>query len=207
MQEGMLYIVSAPSGAGKSSLIQALLKTQPLYDTQVSISHTSRAIRPGEKNGEDYYFISESKFQQMIEDNDFLEYACVFGNYYGTSRTLIKKIINNGVDIFLDIDWQGAQQIRQKMPSARTIFILLPSKNELLRRLRGRGQDSEETINQRMAQAVAEIKHYNEYDYIIVNDNFNTALGDLQSIIRSDRLRLERQIQRHNALINKLLED
>ncbi|MFP3029170.1 MAG: guanylate kinase [Arsenophonus sp.] len=207
MQEGRLYIVSAPSGAGKSSLIQALLKTQPLYDTQVSISHTSRAIRPGEKNGEDYYFISENKFQQMIEDNDFLEYACVFGNYYGTSRTLIKKIINNGIDIFLDIDWQGAQQIRQKIPSARTIFIFPPSKNELLRRLLGRGQDSEETINQRMAEAVSEIKHHNEYDYIIVNDNFNTALGDLQSIIRSDRLSLERQIQRNNTLINKLLED
>ncbi|HGJ5858766.1 MAG TPA: guanylate kinase [Arsenophonus nasoniae] len=207
MIQGTLYIVSAPSGAGKSSLIQALLKTQPLYDTQVSISHTTRAIRPGEKNGEHYYFITESKFQQMIEHNDFLEYACVFGNYYGTSRVVIEEIINSGVDVFLDIDWQGAQQIRQKMPSARTIFILPPSKNELLRRLRGRGQDSEETINQRMAQAVAEIKHYNEYDYIIVNDDFNTALGDLQSIIRSERLRLERQIQRHNTLINKLLAD
>lgn len=207
MIQGTLYIVSAPSGAGKSSLIQALLKTQPLYDTQVSISHTTRAIRPGEKNGEHYYFITENKFQQMIEHNDFLEYACVFGNYYGTSRAVIEEIINSGVDVFLDIDWQGAQQIRQKMPSARTIFILPPSKNELLRRLRGRGQDSEETINQRMAQAVAEIKHYNEYDYIIVNDDFNTALGDLQSIIRSERLRLERQIQQHNTLINKLLAD
>jgi len=207
MIQGTLYIVSAPSGAGKSSLIQALLKTQPLYDTQVSISHTTRAIRPGEKNGEHYYFITEDKFQQMIEHNDFLEYACVFGNYYGTSRAVIEEIINSGVDVFLDIDWQGAQQIRQKMPSARTIFILPPSKNELLRRLRGRGQDSEETINQRMAQAVSEIKHYNEYDYIIVNDDFNTALRDLQSIIRSERLRLERQIQRHNTLINKLLAD
>lgn len=207
MIQGTLYIVSAPSGAGKSSLIQALLKTQPLYDTQVSISHTTRAIRPGEKNGEHYYFITESKFQQMIEHNDFLEYACVFGNYYGTSRAVIEEIINSGVDVFLDIDWQGAQQIRKKMPSARTIFILPPSKNELLRRLRGRGQDSEETINRRMEQAVAEIKHYSEYDYIIVNDDFNTALGDLQSIIRSERLRLERQVQRHNTLINKLLAD
>lgn len=207
MIQGTLYIVSAPSGAGKSSLIQALLKTQPLYDTKVSISHTTRAIRPGEKNGEHYYFITESKFQQMIEHNDFLEYACVFGNYYGTSRAVIEEIINSGVDVFLDIDWQGAQQIRQKMPSARTIFILPPSKNELLRRLRGRGQDSEETINRRMEQAVAEMKHYSEYDYIIVNDDFNTALGDLQSIIRSERLRLERQVQRHNTLINKLLAD
>lgn len=207
MIKGTLYIVSAPSGAGKSSLIQALLKTEPLYDTQVSISHTTRAIRPGEKNAEHYYFITESKFQKMIENNDFLEYACVFGNYYGTSRAVIEEIINSDVDVFLDIDWQGAQQIRQKMPFARTIFILPPSKNELLRRLRGRGQDSEETINQRMTQAVAETKHYNKYDYIIINDDFNTALGDLQSIIRSERLRLERQIQRHNTntLINKLL--
>ncbi|MFV9996944.1 MAG: guanylate kinase [Arsenophonus endosymbiont of Dermacentor nuttalli] len=207
MIQGTLYIVSAPSGAGKSSLIQALLKTQPLYDTQVSISHTTRAIRPGEKDGEHYYFVTESKFHQMIDNNDFLEYACVFGNYYGTSRAAIEEIINSGVDVFLDIDWQGAQQIRQKMPSGRSIFILPPYKDDLLRRLRGRGQDSEETIKQRMAQAVAEIKHYNEYDYIIVNDDFHTALGDLQSIIRSERLRLEHQIQRHNTLINKLLAD
>ncbi|VAY02241.1 Guanylate kinase [Arsenophonus endosymbiont of Aleurodicus dispersus] len=207
MFQGTLYIVSAPSGTGKSSLIQALLKTKPLYDTQVSISHTTRAIRPGEKNGEHYYFIPKRKFQQMIGHNDFLEYACVFGNYYGTSVAVIEEIINSGVDVFLDIDWQGAQQIRQKIPAARTIFILPPSKNKLLRRLRSRGQDSEETINQRMAQAVAEIKHYNEYDYIIINDDFNTALGDLKSIIRSERLRLERQIQLHNILINKLLSD
>ncbi|MGP1956763.1 MAG: guanylate kinase [Arsenophonus sp. NC-PE1-MAG3] len=207
MFQGTIYIISAPSGAGKSSLIQALLKTQLLYDIQVSISYTTRAIRNGEKNGKHYYFITESKFQKMIKDNDFLEYACVFGNYYGTSRTIIKEIINSGVDIFLDIDWQGAQQICQKIPSARTIFILPPSKNQLLCRLRDRGRDSKKTINQRMTQAIAEMKHYNEYDYIIVNDNFNTALEDLQSIIRSERLRLEHQIQRHNTLINKLLAD
>ncbi|MGP1959808.1 MAG: guanylate kinase [Arsenophonus sp. NC-TX2-MAG3] len=207
MAQGTLYIISAPSGAGKSSLIQASLKTEFLYDIQVSISYTTRAKRNGEKNGEHYYFITESKFQKMIEDNDFLEYACVFGNYYGTSRTIIKKIINSGVDIFLNIDWQGAQQVCKKIPSACTIFILPPSKNQLLYRLRDRGRDSEKTINQRMAQAIAEIKHYNEYDYIIVNDDFNTALGDLQSIIRSERLRLEHQIQRHNILINKLLAD
>ncbi|MGP1958605.1 MAG: guanylate kinase [Arsenophonus sp. NC-CH8-MAG3] len=207
MFQGTLYIISAPSGAGKSSLIQALLKTQLLYDTQVSISYTTREIRDGEKNGEHYYFITKSKFQKMIEDNDFLEYACVFGNYYGTSRTIIKEIINSEVDIFLDIDWQGAQQVCQKIPSARTIFILPPSKNQLLCRLRDRGRDSEKIINQRMAQAIAEIKHYNEYDYIIVNDDFNTALGDLECIIRSERLRSKHQIQRHNTLINKLLAD
>ncbi|MDX7992113.1 guanylate kinase [Xenorhabdus sp. Reich] len=207
MNQGTLYIVSAPSGAGKSSLIQALLKTQPLYDTQVSVSHTTRQARPGENHGEHYFFVTVDEFQNMISHDEFLEYACVFGNYYGTSRKVIEDTLASGVDVFLDIDWQGAQQIRQKMPAARSIFILPPSKEELLRRLRGRGQDSEEIIAKRMAQAIAEMEHYNEYDYVIINDDFNTALADLQSIIRSERLRLDRQTQRHDALISKLLAD
>ncbi|MDX7986171.1 guanylate kinase [Xenorhabdus sp. 12] len=207
MNQGTLYIVSAPSGAGKSSLIQALLKTQPLYDTQVSVSHTTRQARPGENHGEHYFFVTVDEFQTMISNDEFLEYACVFGNYYGTSRKVIEDTLASGVDVFLDIDWQGAQQIRQKMPAARSIFILPPSQEELLRRLRGRGQDSEEIIASRMAQAVAEMVHYNEYDYVIINDDFNTALADLQSIIRSERLRLDRQTQRHDALISKLLAD
>ncbi|MBC8950288.1 MULTISPECIES: guanylate kinase [Xenorhabdus] len=207
MNQGTLYIVSAPSGAGKSSLIQALLKTQPLYDTQVSVSHTTRQARPGENHGEHYFFVTVDEFQNMINHDEFLEYACVFGNYYGTSRKVIEDTLASGVDVFLDIDWQGAQQIRQKMPTARSIFILPPSKEELLRRLCGRGQDSEEIIAKRMAQAVAEMEHYNEYDYVIINDDFNTALADLQSIIRSERLRLDRQTQRHDALISKLLAD
>nr|WP_314266489.1 guanylate kinase [uncultured Moellerella sp.] len=207
MMHGTLYIVSAPSGAGKSSLIQALLKTQPLYDTQVSVSHTTRSMRPGEIHGEHYYFISQDEFLKMIEEDAFLEHASVFGNYYGTSRKVIEDVLKSGVDIFLDIDWQGAKQIRHSMPTARSIFILPPSQDELYRRLRGRGQDSDEVIKKRMAQAVAEIEHYDEYDYLIVNDDFNTALADLQSIIRSERLRLERQIQRHDALISKLLAD
>ncbi|CDG19488.1 guanylate kinase [Xenorhabdus doucetiae] len=207
MNQGTLYIVSAPSGAGKSSLIQALLKTQPLYDTQVSVSHTTRQARPGENHGEHYFFVTVDEFQNMISNDEFLEYACVFGNYYGTSRKVIEETLASGVDVFLDIDWQGAQQIRQKMPAGRSIFILPPSKEELLRRLRGRGQDSEEVIAKRMAQAVAEMEHYNEYDYVIINDDFNTALADLQSIIRSERLRLDRQTQRHDALISKLLAD
>ncbi|CDL85068.1 guanylate kinase [Xenorhabdus szentirmaii] len=207
MNQGTLYIVSAPSGAGKSSLIQALLKTQPLYDTQVSVSHTTRQARSGENHGEHYFFVTVDEFQNMISHDEFLEYACVFGNYYGTSRKVIEDTLASGVDVFLDIDWQGAQQIRQKMPAAHSIFILPPSREELLRRLRGRGQDSEETIAKRMAQAVAEMEHYNEYDYIIINDDFNTALADLQSVIRSERLRLDRQTQRHDALISKLLAD
>ncbi|OTA15575.1 guanylate kinase [Xenorhabdus vietnamensis] len=207
MNQGTLYIVSAPSGAGKSSLIQALLKTQPLYDTQVSVSHTTRQARPGENHGEHYFFVTVDEFQNMISHDEFLEYACVFGNYYGTSRKVIEDTLASGIDVFLDIDWQGTQQIRQKMPAARSIFILPPSREELLRRLQGRGQDSKEVIAKRMAQAVAEMEHYNEYDYVIINDDFNTALADLQSIIRSERLRLDRQTQRHNALISKLLAD
>lgn len=207
MIQGTLYIVSAPSGAGKSSLIQALLKTQPLYDTQVSISHTTRPIRPGEVHGEHYYFVPITEFERMIAQDAFLEHAQVFGNYYGTSREAIEQILATGVDVFLDIDWQGAQQIRRRMPQARSVFILPPSKEELDRRLRGRGQDSEEVIARRMAQAVAEMAHHAEYDYLIVNDDFNTALLDLKTIIRAERLRLGRQKLRHDALITKLLAD
>ncbi len=207
MIQGTLYIVSAPSGAGKSSLIQALLKTQPLYDTQVSISHTTRAMRPGETHGQHYFFVPVAEFERMIAEDAFLEYARVFDNYYGTSRDAIQQVLATGVDVFLDIDWQGAQQIRAKMPDARSIFILPPSKEELDRRLRGRGQDSEEVIARRMAQAVAEMTHFAEYDYLIVNDDFNTALLDLKTIIRAERLRLERQKLRHDALISKLLAD
>ena len=207
MVQGTLYIISAPSGAGKSSLIQALLKTQPLYDTQVSISHTTRSERPGEKHGEHYFFVSKDEFIEMIEKDDFLEHAEVFGNYYGTSRVTIEQVLASGVDVFLDIDWQGAQQIRTKMPQARSIFVLPPSKDELDRRLRGRGQDSEEVIAKRMAQAVAEMTHYAEYDYLIVNDDFDLALSDLKTIIRAERLRLSRQRLRHDGLITKLLAD
>lgn len=207
MVQGTLYIISAPSGAGKSSLIQALLKTQPLYDTQVSISHTTRAMRPGEKHGEHYFFVDKDEFHTMIEQDDFLEHAEVFGNYYGTSRKTIEQILASGVDVFLDIDWQGAQQIRNRMQQARSIFVLPPSKDELDRRLRGRGQDSEEVIAKRMAQAVAEMTHFAEYDYLIVNDDFDLALSDLKTIIRAERLRLSRQRLRHDGLITKLLAD
>ena len=147
------------------------------------------------------------EFKEMISRDAFLEHAEVFGNYYGTSREAIEQVLATGVDVFLDIDWQGAQQIRQKMPHARSIFILPPSKIELDRRLRGRGQDSEEVIAKRMAQAVAEMSHYAEYDYLIVNDDFDTALTDLKTIIRAERLRMSRQKQRHDALISKLLAD
>jgi guanylate kinase len=207
MAQGTLYIISAPSGAGKSSLIQALLKTQPLCETQVSVSHTTRASRPGEHHGEHYFFVSKDEFHQMIEQDMFLEYAKVFGNYYGTSCSAIKQVLSTGIDVFLNIDWQGAQQIRAQMPKARSIFILPPSKEELDRRLRSRGQDTEEVIAKRMAQAIAEIMHYAEYDYLIVNDDFDLALSDLETIIRAERLRSSRQLLRHDALIRNLLAD
>ena len=207
MAQGTLFIVSAPSGAGKSSLIQALLKTQPLYDTQVSISHTTRNIRPGEVHGEHYHFVTKEEFTAMIAENAFFEHAQVFGNYYGTSRHAIEQVLATGVDVFLDIDWQGAQQVRQQMPDARSIFILPPSQDELDRRLRGRGQDDGEVIASRMAKAVDEMSHYAEYDYLIVNDDFDLALSDLKTIIRAERLRMHRQKSRHSALISKLLAD
>lgn len=207
MAQGTLYIISAPSGAGKSSLIQALLKTQPLYDTQVSVSHTTRAPRPGEIDGEHYHFVAKKEFLAMIETGDFLEHAEVFGNYYGTSRLAVEQILTTGVDVFLDIDWQGAQQIRQQLPEARSIFILPPSTEELDRRLRGRGQDAEHIIAGRMAKAISEMDHYAEYDYLIVNDDFDLALSDLKTIIRAERLRIGRQKARHEALISKLLAD
>ena len=205
MVKGTLYIVSAPSGAGKSSLIQALLKTMPTYDTRVSISHTTREPRPGEKEGEHYYFISTDEFKKRIDEDAFLEYAEVFGNYYGTSYQSIENMLKQGIDVFLDIDWQGARQVKKRMPSARSIFILPPSLDELHRRLQNRGQDSEDVIKNRMIKATAEISHYNEYDYLIINDDFDISLQDLKTIIRAERLHLDRQQQRHDALITKLL--
>lgn len=205
MIQSNLYIVSAPSGAGKSTLIQTLLETQPLYDAQVSISHTTRAMRPGETQGQHYFFVSMTEFESMISKGEFLEYASVFGNYYGTSREIIEQGLATGVDTFLDIDWQGAQQIRRRMPDARSIFILPPSKEELDRRLRARGRDSEEIIAQRMAQAIDEMTHYKECDYLIVNDDFNTALGNLKTIILAERLRFKYQKLHYDKLIRKLL--
>nr|BET44373.1 MAG: guanylate kinase [Candidatus Aschnera chinzeii] len=205
MIKGSIYIISAPSGAGKSSIIRAFLSAKVLQNIKVSISYTTRMMRPGEQHGKHYYFISKYKFLQMINNDVFIEYASVFGNYYGTSKILVESIIDDGIDLILDIDWQGAQQIKQKVSSVCTIFILPPTKNELVRRLYCRGQDSYKKIKVRMKHAVAEIKHYLEYDYIIINDDFNDALKNLESIIRSKRLCLNHQIERYNKLINNLL--
>ncbi|MCC4833485.1 guanylate kinase [Shewanella sp. 10N.7] len=203
---GNLFIVSAPSGAGKSSLISALLKDKP-SDMQVSVSHTTRKPRPGEVNGQHYHFVSVEEFKALIADEAFFEWAEVFGNYYGTSRTVIEQTLANGIDVFLDIDWQGAEQAKKLMPDAIGVFILPPSRAELERRLTGRGQDSQEVIDGRMAEAVSEMSHYKDADYIIVNDDFDVALGDLCAIIRSQRSTCASQIHTHNDMINDLLAD
>lgn len=206
MSQGNLYILSAPSGAGKSSLIAALLGKNDGSRKMVSISHTTRAPRPGETDGVHYYFVSVDEFERLIEKGHFLEYAKVFGgNYYGTSLPAIEENLTKGIDVFLDIDWQGAQQIRQKVPSVKSIFILPPSLTELERRLVGRGQDSKEVIDERMSKAIGEISHYDEYDFVIVNDDFEQALADLQSILQSERLTLDYQRNENRQLIASLL--
>ncbi|EGI74223.1 MULTISPECIES: guanylate kinase [Pseudoalteromonas] len=201
---GNLFILSAPSGAGKSSLINALLKKHA--DMKVSVSHTTRAPRPGEENGVHYHFASTDEFKALIAKDDFFEWAQVFDNYYGTSKQAIESQLDAGIDVFLDIDWQGAQQVREIMPSVKTIFILPPSKEELEQRLNNRGQDSAEVIASRMAKAQSETSHYNEYDYVIVNDDFETALGDIEMIVMAQRLTLKAQEERHQVLLNSLLK-
>lgn len=206
MSQGNLYIISAPSGAGKSSLISALLSQDKSHKMMVSVSHTTRNPRPGEVNGVHYHFVSHEEFEHLIDQDLFLEYAQVYGNnYYGTSLPAIEKNLADGIDVFLDIDWQGARQIRAKLPTVKSIFILPPSMPELERRLIGRGQDSEEVIVKRMAQAVSEISHYDEYDYVIVNDDFEQALADLRHILRAERLTVDYQAIQNADLIHQLL--
>ncbi|HXK00439.1 MAG TPA: guanylate kinase [Buchnera sp. (in: enterobacteria)] len=205
MNKGILFVVSAPSGTGKSSLIQAILKKVSFYKIEVSVSYTTRMIRPGEINGKHYFFVSKKEFKNMVHEKKFLEYAKVFNYYYGTSQKKINDILSQGTDVFLNIDWQGAQQIRQKIPESRSIFIFPPSSNELYRRIRARGQDSNAVIIRRMKAAVAEMSHYSEYDYLIINDNFNIAVSDLESIIHAEHLCIKKQKYNNIKIIKKLL--
>ncbi|WP_070968194.1 guanylate kinase [Vibrio sonorensis] len=207
MGKGTLYIVSAPSGAGKSSLIAAMLETNPTYAMKVSVSHTTRGMRPGEEDGVHYHFVQKEHFEELIEKGEFLEYAEVFGNYYGTSRVWIEENLDKGIDVFLDIDWQGGRQIREQMPQAQSIFILPPSNGELERRLTARGQDSDAVIAKRMAEAKSEISHFNEYDYVIVNDDFDTALMDFKAIIRAERLKQDKQAAKYKGMLDALLAE
>ena len=173
---------------------------------KVSVSHTTRSPRPGEENGVHYHFVSVEEFKALIEKNDFFEWAQVFDNYYGTSKQAIESQLEAGIDVFLDIDWQGAQQIRKLVDDVETIFILPPSKEELESRLNNRGQDSAEVIAGRMAKAQSETSHFNEYDYVVVNDDFDTALAEIEMIVMAKRLSLQSQAVRHQALLENLLK-
>ncbi|MBV1914050.1 MAG: guanylate kinase [Pseudomonadales bacterium] len=200
---GNLYIVSAPSGAGKTSLVKALLDKDA--NLRVATSYTTRDRRPGEIDGVNYHFVSQQKFQQMIDAAEFVEHAEVFGNYYGTSQQQIEGLLSAGSDVILEIDWQGAQQIRRMMPAAQSIFILPPSRDALSERLKSRGQDEQSVIDARMAASINEISHYVEFDYIVVNDDFSEALGNLQAIFVVKRLEIVAQGQRLSDMIGGLL--
>jgi len=201
---GTLYIISAPSGAGKSSLLRVLLESMA-GSLALSVSHTTRSPRPGEVNGEDYHFIEEGGFREMVSGDAFFEHARVFDNFYGTSRQGVIDQLNAGLDVILEIDWQGARLIREQMPAVVSIFILPPSCEALQQRLQDRGQDDEAVIARRMRDAVSEMSHYDEYDYLVVNDVFHTAVDELAAIMLSHRLRLPAQRQRHADLLAGLL--
>jgi guanylate kinase len=200
---GTLFIVSAPSGAGKTSLVRALIAQDP--GVAVSVSYTTRPCRPGEHGGVHYHFVEQERFLAMLAAGEFLEHAEVFGNYYGTARAAVAAQLGQGSDVILEIDWQGAQQVRQAFPDAVGIFILPPSRGILQERLRGRRQDDEAVIERRTRAAVEEISHYSEYDFIVINDAFETALADLQAVLRATRLRRAAQTERQQQLLRDLL--
>jgi len=201
--EGLLFVVAAPSGAGKTSLVSALMAAD--QSLELSISHTTRDIRPGETDGVNYHFTERSAFETMINDGRFLEHASVFGNLYGTSKDSLREQRTRGRDLVLEIDWQGAAQVRTAFPDSISIFILPPSRQELLQRLTSRGQDSAEVIASRTAQAHTELSQFGDFDYLIVNDDFATASRDLLAIVHAARCRGPVVQRQQAALINDLL--
>lgn len=201
---GTLFIVAAPSGAGKSSIVNACLARDP--NIALSISFTSRAPRPGERHAQHYHFIAADEFQRMIDAGDFFEHALVHGDLKGTARQSVEPQLAAGRDVLLEIDWQGAQQVRTLCPEALSIFILPPSRAELERRLRNRASDSEEQIQRRLADSRIEIARAADFDYLVINDDFATALADIRAIVGSRRLRRDAQLARHRALLNDLLK-
>jgi guanylate kinase len=202
---GTLYIVAAPSGAGKSSIVNAVLARDP--NICLSISFTSRQPRPGERHAEHYHFVSAAEFEAMVEAGDFFEHALVHGDWKGTARQSVEPQLASGKDVLLEIDWQGARQVRSKVPDSVSVFILPPSREALEQRMRVRAQDSEEVIRQRLDAAREEMSHYIEFDYVIVNEHFNTAVDEMCSIFTASRLRREAQVARHQRLITQLLVD
>lgn len=203
MRKGKLYVVSAASGAGKTSLVSALLAQ--VTDIEVSVSHTTRASREGEVDGVNYHFVDAAKFEEMVEAAEFFEHATVFGNMYGTSQRHVEQQLNSGKDVILEIDWQGARQIRQLIPECSTIYIAPPSASALRERLTSRGQDDDEIINRRMREAVSEMSHYVEFDYLVINDEFDKAKENLIAIIMGNRMSIDRQQEEHAELLKKLL--
>jgi len=202
--KGTLYIISAPSGAGKTSLVHAVVATLP--NVVVSVSHTTRKMRDGEVDGKDYHYVDEPHFQEMIANDEFLEHANVFGNRYGTSKQQIQDQLLSGKDVILEIDWQGARQIRQLMSGCKSIYILPPSIQALRDRLQSREQDSDDVIESRMREAVSEMMHYTEFDYIVINDDFDQAREELASIFVCNRMLLDHQQQSHADLLAGLLK-
>ena len=202
MSKGTLFIVTAPSGAGKTSLVKALIERE--QSIRVSVSHTTRAKRPGEEDGVNYHFVDEAEFMDMLHKGSFFESAEVYGNHYGTSQLWVNEQLDAGLDVILEIDWQGAVQVRNLDPNACSIFILPPSLETLKTRLLDRAQDDTETIEKRMKQAVAEISHVAEADFVVINDNFDTALEDLAAIVRSYRLTIKYQEKKQSALLDSL---
>jgi guanylate kinase len=202
---GTLFVIAAASGAGKTSLVKALIHS--LDSIKVSVSHTTRLIRVGEQQGVHYFFISESEFKEMIADRVFLEYAKVYGYFYGTSQAWVEENLRADIDVILEIDWQGARQVSQQFPDCISIFILPPSIQVLEERLLARNQDSRLVIGQRLAAAHNEISHFEEFDYLVINDSFEQALSDLQVIVRARRLQRDVQIKRHAKLLEDLLKN
>lgn len=200
---GTLFIVAAPSGAGKSSLVNAVLAKEA--GITLSISFTSRGPRPGERHAQHYNFVSKDEFERMVAAGDFFEHALVHGDYKGTARQSVEPQLSAGKDVLLEIDWQGARQVRAKMPDCVSVFILPPSLEALRTRMRNRGQDSEDTIARRLAAAHEEMSHYGEFDYVVVNENFDAAAAELRSIFVAQRLRRPAQAERHAELIRALL--
>lgn len=201
---GFIYCIAAPSGAGKTSLVKALVKTMSGLVT--SVSHTTRERREGESNGENYHFVTADKFKQLLTQNEFLEHAKVFNNYYGTSEKWVRDNLQQGRDVILEIDWQGALQVREKMAGVINIYILPPSKDDLLQRLQARNQDDAAIISKRMAAVNSEISHVSEFDYIVLNDCFDTAVQELRAIITAKRLGIKVQQDRYKLLILSLMK-
>lgn len=202
-QPGQLFVVSAPSGAGKTSLVNALIETTD--GIAASVSHTTRDQRPGETDGEDYFFVDRAEFSRMVDADEFLEHAEVFGNLYGTSKAQIRRTLDSGLDLVLEIDWQGARRVRALHPDTVSVFILPPSEDTLRERLVGRGRDDPATIEARMQQARSEMSHYAEYDYLLVNDEFATALEGLRAIVLASRLKAPAGRDRLNPVVARLL--